>query len=127
MRSATAVAAGKAASTYRKGRSHAAWHDPGRMNAFLREGLNQLQAKLAQFDAIAGHFRMLGNYTQDITRGRIRIHAEEEIRSGQIEETQCVGLDNLGVMRKFAQFPRGGGHAHTHYRVTSFSKKPAGG
>jgi hypothetical protein len=62
------------------------------MDAFFAESLNHLLTDLAQADSVSCQTRMRSNHTEHIAFSRIGIHSQEEVRRGEMEKTQGMGL-----------------------------------
>src|SRR5579871_2244943 len=56
--------------------------NPRRVNALSAEALDDLLTELAQLDSIEGEFGILLGYAENIALGRIRVHAQQQIRRG---------------------------------------------
>jgi hypothetical protein len=74
------------------------------VNTLAAEALDDLLSELAQLDAVASEFRVLFQDTEDVALGGIGVHAEQEVRRGQVEQTQSMRLDHLGKTEDAAQF-----------------------
>ena len=92
------------------------------MHAFLGKPLDYLQAELSQFDPVPRQLWVPGDDAQHISRGRIGIHAQKEIRSGKIEEAQSMRLYNLGEVHELAQLFRNWRNTYRHDGVTGLGR-----
>src|ERR1035438_4120281 len=89
------------------------------MNSFSAETLDDLLAKLAQANAVAGNLGIFFGDAEDVVLDRIRVHAEDQIRRGQVEEAEGVRLQNLGESEDAAQFIGGGRNPNGEQLVAS--------
>ena len=85
----------------------AARHRPGRMNFLATQELDDLLAELPQANAPTREVGVGGDQAEDVPRGRIAIHAQDQVGPAQVEERQRVGLDNLTQVHEPAELVRG--------------------
>ncbi len=78
-------------------------HGPGGMDAFARQPFDDLLSKFTQRDTVAGAFGMLLDEAEHVAAGRIGIHAQQQVGSGKMEETERMRLHELGAVQKFPQ------------------------
>jgi hypothetical protein len=97
-----------------RGLGDAAGDDPAGMNALVAEQLDDVLAKAAQADAGAAQFRLGGDDAEDVARGGVGLHAEQQVGRGEIEEAQRVRLDHLRQVQHAAQLRGGVRNAHRH-------------
>src|SRR5579859_1341911 len=107
------------ASGNRKGAGHASGNNPRGMHALLREAFDDQQTKLAKLDAVARQFRMCGNHSQHVAGGGIGVHAQQKVRSGEIEKTEGMRLNDLRAVNKFPQFSGSVRNANGHDGIAS--------
>ena len=109
-------------------RRHRQWlidstrHHPGRVNPLPRHFFDNLLADLPQAHAVARHLRVVLRQTKNIPPRRVGIHAQQEIRRREMEETERVGLHNLRQVQDGAQLDGGGGNARGQNRVARFRR-----
>ncbi len=77
------------------------------MHALFRQSFDHRQPELAQLDAGARQLGIGFDQAGDVARGRIAIHAQQQIGRGQIEEAERVRLYDLGAVNDLAQQLRG--------------------
>ena len=92
-----------------QGRRHAPGHHPGRVDALAPDRLDHLLAEAAQPDPVAGQLRVGPQHPEQVPAGRLGVEAEQQIRRGQVEEAEGVGLHDLGQVQDPAQVGPGRG------------------
>ena len=73
------------------------------MDALLRQPLDHLLAELAQRDAVARQLGMLLDQPSDVAAGRVGVHAQQQVRRGEMEEAERVRLHDLRAVQQLAQ------------------------
>ena len=84
----------------------AAGHHPRRVDALAGQPLDDLLAELPQPDAVARELRVGRDHAEDVARGRVGVHAEQQVGRGQVEEAQRVRLHDLREVEDAAQVGR---------------------
>ncbi len=100
--------------------AHAAGHGPGGMHALAAQQPDHLLAELAQADAAAGDAGIRLDQPHDVARGRIAIHAQQQIGRAEVEEAQRVALDDLAPVHQPAQLLGARRDAHAQDVVAGF-------
>jgi hypothetical protein len=77
------------------------------MNAPAAQGFHDLLAELAEPDAVTRDVGVGGGQSHEAPLRRIGVVAEQQVRGGQVEERQGVGLDDLAEVHE-APEPHGG-------------------
>ena len=77
---------------------------PGQMDLLPTQNLNDLLSEAAQPDSLSGYRWMHFDDAHDISFGRVRGMAQEQVRRRQVEETESMRLDNLSEIHESAQF-----------------------
>jgi hypothetical protein len=98
----------------------AARHDPRGVDAFLGQPFDGLLSELSQRYPVAQGIRVLLEQSRHVSLCRIEVHAQQQVRRREMEERQCVGLNELGAVEQFAQLRRGLRNAHGHDLVAGF-------
>ena len=95
------------------GREHAAGNAPRRVNAFAADQLDDALPELAQADAAARELEIVFEQAEEIAFLGRGIHAEQQVGRREVEETQGVGLQQLGVVHQAALEHGGARHLHS--------------
>lgn len=90
-------------------RVHSAGHDPGRVDALAAQRLDHLLAEAAQPDPVTGQLRVRTQHAEQVASTGLGVEAEQQIRRGQVEEAEDVGLGDLGQVHDAAQVDGGRG------------------
>ena len=77
------------------------------MDFLATQKLDDLLAELPQANAPTRQVGVGGDQAEDVPRGRIAIHAQEQVGPAQVEERQRVGLDDLTQVHEPAELDRG--------------------
>ena len=81
------------------------------MDAFAGQRGDHGLSDLPQADAVAGHRGVILQQPKDVAADGLGIHAEEQVRGGEVEEAQGMGLDHLGAVEQPTQIPAGRRHS----------------
>jgi hypothetical protein len=77
------------------------------MDSSAGQAFDHLLAELAQPDAVAGKLGISGRNAEEIAALRRMVHAQQQIRGGQVEEAECVRLNDLAEVEDAAQLSGG--------------------
>ncbi len=88
-------------------------YPPG-MDALGAEQLDDVLAEAAQSDAGQAQVGPCGGDAEDVARRGVGLHAQQQIRRGEMEEAQGVRLDHLGHIQQAAQLRGGMRNADRH-------------
>ena len=105
-----------------EGLAHAAGDRPRRMDLPAAQQFDDLLAELPQADARAGQVGVGGDHAEDVPRGRVAVHAEEQVGGAEVEEAQRVRLDDLPQVHQATELLGRLGDLHREDDVTGLRR-----
>ena len=109
------------------GSLYAAGDAPSGVNALAADQLDDALAELAQADAAAREIEVVFEQAEEIALFGRGIHAEQEVGRREVEETQRVGLQQLGVVHQPALQHGGARHLDAEDGVAGLASSRARG
>src|SRR5271166_6535689 len=92
------------------------------MNLLASQKLNDLLAELSEANAPAGELGLGGNQPENVPADRVAVHAQDQIRSAEMEERQSMGLDDLAQVHEPPQLVRRRRYRHREDRIAGFGR-----
>ena len=77
------------------------------MNPLAADKFDDLLADFPQPYPVSGDLRIDLDQAHDVSFGRIGVHAQQQIRRGQIEETEGMGLDECAAVEQSPEYQGG--------------------
>ena len=98
----------------RKRLGDAAGNNPSGMDALVAQQLDDALAEAAQGDAGAAQLGLGRRHAQNVAHGGVRVHAQQQVGRGEMEEAQRVRLHHLRQVQHAPQLRRGVRNPHRH-------------